>query len=359
MDLSRVLKTLAAMAARMAPMLVVTICAHGQSVLYVPTNLTDVAWVGAVKFFAASDALHGVELWRSDGTAAGTYLVADIWPGMTGSSPTNLVAVYGEVFFSANDGAHGRELWASDGTAGGTYMVSDVAPGPYGSNPEYLTEVNGLLFFAANDGVSGTELWCSDGSAAGTRLVSDINPGAGSSSPQQLIDYDGYVYFFASNGAGSPALWRSDGTATGTIPVSNFGGSTPLQMSVTDGRLHILTNDTTVGYESWISDGTAAGTLPESSPLFVSATVSWSPVTLTTTGMPLTNLGGYKIYFGASPMALTSSIDVPDPTVSSYVVPNLTPGTLYFAVSAYASGGLESDLSTIVGAVLNVTQGAL
>ena len=247
MDLSRVLKTLATMAARMAPMLVVTICAHGQSVPYVPTNLTDVAWVGAVKFFAASDALHGVELWRSDGTAAGTYLVADIWPGMTGSSPTNLVAVYGEVFFSANDGAHGRELWASDGTAGGTYMVSDIAPGPYGSNPEYLTEVNGLLFFAANDGVSGTELWCSDGSAAGTRLVSDINPGAGSSSPQQLIDYDGYVYFFASNGAAPPALWRSDGTATGTIPVSNFGGSS----NERDGR---QTSHTYQRHDGWLRE---------------------------------------------------------------------------------------------------------
>jgi hypothetical protein len=123
-------------------------------------------------------------------------------------------------------------------------------------------------------------------------------------------------------------------------------------MSVTNGRLDILTYDTTVGYENWISDGTAAGTLPASSPLLVSATVSWSPVTSTTTGMPLTNLGGYKIYFGPNPMALTSSIDVPDPTVASYVVPNLIRGTLFFAVTAYISGGSESDLSTIVGATL-------
>ena len=356
MDLSRVLKALATMITRMTPMLVVTIFAHAQSASYVPYNLADVAWLGAVKLFAASDALNGVELWRSDGTAAGSYLVADIWPGMTGSLPTNLVTVYGEVFFSANDGAHGPELWASDGTAGGTYMVSDIAPGPSGSNPDYLTAVNGLLFFAADDGVRGTELWCSDGSAEGTRLVSDINPGAGSSSPQQLIDYNGSLYFLASNGAGPPALWRSDGTTAGTIPVSNLGGSTPLQISVVEGRLHILTNDTSAGYENWISDGTTAGTVPASSPQLLSATVSWSPVTLTTSGMPLTNLGGYKIYFGASPVALTSSIDVPDAAVSSYVVPNLMPGTLYFAVTAYISGGLESNLSTIVGAALNVSR---
>jgi len=352
MDLSRVLKTLATVAARTAPVLMATIIAHGQSVPYVPYNLRDVAWVGAVQFFAASDALHGVELWRSDGTAAGTYLVADIWPGTSGSIPENLVAANGRVFFSANDGAHGSELWLTYGAAGTTYRVSDIAPGPSGSNPDYLTVVNGLVFFAANDGVNGAELWCSDGSAFGTRLVSDINPGAWSSSPQQLIGYNGNLYFFATNGVGPPALWRSDGTAAGTILVSNLAGFTPLQISVIDGRLHILTSNTSAGYENWISDGTAAGTVPASSPQLVSATVSWSPVTLTTTGMPLTNLGGYKIYFGPSPDSLTSTIDVSDPSAVSYVVPDLMPGMMWFAVTAYIKGGAESNLSAFSGKVL-------
>jgi ELWxxDGT repeat protein len=305
MDFCWALKTLATMATRIAPMLLMAMFAHGQTLSYVPSNTTDFASVGSVNFFAASDALHGVELWRSDGTA------------------------------------------------GGTYMVSDIAPGPSGSNPEHLTAVNGLVFFAANDGVNGTELWCSDGSSEGTRLVSDINPGAGSSSPQQLIGYSGYLYFFASNGAAPAALWQSDGTAAGTIPVSNLGGSTPVQMSVVGGTLQILTNDASAGYENWISDGTTAGTVSAPPSLPLSATVSWLPVTLTTAGTPLINLGGYKIYFGANPIALTSIIDVPDPTVSSYVVPNLTPGTLYFAVTAYTSDGLESGLSTIVAAALN------
>jgi ELWxxDGT repeat protein len=304
MGSSWVLKTFATMAIRTAPMLFIAMFAHGQTLSYLPANSTDFASVGSANFFAASDALHGVELWRSDGTADGTYMVADIAPGLPGSNPVD------------------------------------------------LTAVNGLVFFAANDGVSGIELWCSDGSPQGTHLVSDINPGPGSSSPQQLIGYSGYLYFFATNGAGPAALWRSDGTAAGTIPVSTLGGSTPVQMSVVGGTLQILTNDASAGYESWTSDGTAAGTVLSPS-LPASATVSWSPVTSTTTGTPLMNLGGYKIYFGANPMALTSIIDVPNPAVSNYVVPNLTPGTLYFAVTAYTSDGLESDLSTIVGAALN------
>jgi hypothetical protein len=77
---------------------------------------------------------------------------------------------------------------------------------------------------------------------------------------------------------------------------------------------------------------------------------------LTTSGTPLTDLGGYKIYFGPSPVALTSIIDIPDPTALSYVVRNLAPGTQYFAVTAYISGGPESELSTIVGAVINAAQ---
>jgi ELWxxDGT repeat protein len=305
MDFCWALKTLATMATRVVPMLLMAMFVHGQTLSYVPSNSADFASVGSVNFFAASDPLHGVELWRSDGTA------------------------------------------------GGTYMVSDIAPGPSGSNPEHLTAINGLVFFAANDGVNGTELWCSDGSPEGTRLVSDINPGAGSSSPQQLVGYAGYLYFFASNGSGTTALWQSDGTAAGTIPVSNLGASTPVQMSVVGGTPQILTNDASAGYENWISDGTTAGTIPAPPSPVLFATVSWLPVTLTTTGTPLINLGGYRIYFGASPIALTSIIDVPDPTVSSYVVPNLMPGTLYFAVTAYTSDGLESGLSTIVGAALN------
>jgi ELWxxDGT repeat protein len=74
-----------------------------------PNGLTN---VGGTLFFAATDAAHGRELWSSNGTAAGTSLVGDIFPGGTGSYPTVLTDVGGTLFFSANDGTHGRELWA-------------------------------------------------------------------------------------------------------------------------------------------------------------------------------------------------------------------------------------------------------
>jgi ELWxxDGT repeat protein len=64
---------------------------------------------------------------------------------------------------------HGRELWKSDGTTAGTQLVKDIEPGRYGSDPRTLTAVGDVLFFSRGD-----ELWKSDGSEAGTILVKDI-----------------------------------------------------------------------------------------------------------------------------------------------------------------------------------------
>jgi ELWxxDGT repeat protein len=110
----------------------------------------------------------GRELWKSDGTAAGTVRVKDIFPGTfdffgytypNSSYPEELTAVGGTLFFVATNGRKGRELWRSDGTAASTVRVMDILPGAVGSYPSNLTRMGGRLFFTADDGVRGTELW--------------------------------------------------------------------------------------------------------------------------------------------------------------------------------------------------------
>jgi len=60
---------------------------------------------------------------------------------------------------SAADGLAGTELWRSNGTTAGTVLVEDIGPYPTESRPEFLTVVGGTLFFTAADGVHGRELW--------------------------------------------------------------------------------------------------------------------------------------------------------------------------------------------------------
>ena len=212
----------------------------------------DLTNVNGTLFFSANDDTHGYELWKSDGTAAGTVMVLDINPGSAGSSPHYLTNANGTLFFAANDGTHGTQLWESDGTAAGTVMVQDNA-GNLSSSPSNLTNVNGTLFFAADNGSHDAQLWKSDGTAAGTTLVKDLSPGSLSPEPSNLTNVGGSLSFLVEGG-----LWTSDGTTAGTIALG--GVSAPAQLTDVNGTLYFAANDGTHGTELWKSDGTVAGT---------------------------------------------------------------------------------------------------
>lgn len=200
--------------------------------------------------FSASDPAHGNELWISDGTAGNTLLVADLWPGtataypgadtiMNSSRPDDLLPLgNGLALFSADDGVHGREFWITDGSAAGTRLVADIWPGGGPANPGgipaspyppsaapsgqggMLALGDGRALFSATDPLHGTELWITDGTTGGTRLVKDINGGMqgfASSTPSQFAALgDGRVVFTADDGIHGAEAWITDGTGAGT-----------------------------------------------------------------------------------------------------------------------------------------------
>ena len=270
--------------------------------------------VGDTIFFRADDGARGAELWKSDGTAAGTVLVKDIFPGGAGGFPAGLIRVGSVLFFSANDGVHGQELWKSDGTEDGTVMVKDMTPGPgltgmsslraavggellfsaetggpdalwksdgteegtvevksiglTADDPNDPVVVGSTLYFFAFDDANGWELWKSNGTPGGTSRVKNINPGSGDGvEPFNLEEWRGDVYFGGNDGVHGVELWRTDGTRDGTRMVSDIdpGGessnSYPTWLEAFGNRLLFAADDGVRGWELWKSDGTRAGTV--------------------------------------------------------------------------------------------------
>lgn len=86
-------------------------------------------------------------------------------------------------------------------------------------------------------------------------------------------------------------------------------------------------------------------------PLAGTARLTWTPPTQKTDGTALTNLAGYRISYGTT-QDLAQTIQIANPTLSSYTISNLTPGTYYFAVRAYNSDGVESASSNVVSKVV-------
>ena len=229
-----------------------------------------------VLFFIADDGARGLELWKTDGTADGTVLVKDIYPEpefpFAPGSPGGLLDVDGVIYFAANDGVHGQELWKSDGTTAGTVLVKDITPGPEGSSPRPWAVGGGMLLFNADNGTHGREPWVSDGTEAGTVMAEDVNPGAASSSPDAFPYLDGRdaialpgggFVFRADDGTHGPELWKTDGTETGTTLLKDIhptAGSSPTSLAVLGTAVYFSASDGTNGAELWKTDGSEAGT---------------------------------------------------------------------------------------------------
>jgi hypothetical protein len=76
-----------------------------------------------------------------------------------------------------------------------------------------------------------------------------------------------------------------------------------------------------------------------------SATLSWTMPTENTDGTTLTDLAGYKLYWGTSPGDYPNSVTINNASVSIYVVDNLAPGIYEFVVTAFNTAGVESSYS--------------
>lgn len=218
-------------------------------------------------YFHAWDVEHGIELWQSDGTVAGTTIITDINPGSSSSLPLDFTKCADWLCFTADNGVNGRELWRTDGTAGGTSLVVDLNTQPANAFPRKFTRAGNLTYFLANDGVVRPNLWRTDGTSEGT-IPLNINPNAvfetDRSEFNSWVAMGSTLFFTAGDPEHGLELWRSDGTPENTGIIKDiFAGSlssAPTRLTVAKSKLYFTAKAEDSGVDLWVSDGTSGGT---------------------------------------------------------------------------------------------------
>jgi ELWxxDGT repeat protein len=190
----------------------------------------------------------GQELYKTDGTTVS--LVKNINPNSNKDSyPNNFATLNGTVYFSADNGLNGFELWKSDGTEAGTQMVKDINVGAGNSftTGSLITIFNNKMFF-----IYDSKLWESDGTEAGTLEVKDLE-----SYIKGIFVFNSKMHIFNAGNS----FWTSDGTTAGTtkieVNVQEFFHNS--EYAIVGNKLFFQGSDRN-GYEIWKTDGTAVGT---------------------------------------------------------------------------------------------------
>ncbi len=160
---------------------------------------------------------------------------------------------------------------------------------------------------------------------------SSVKAGDSYSFTPQASDPDGDLLTFSIENQPSWASFDSGtGGVTGVPSTGDIGNYANIRISVSDGQL-------TASTPSFSIDVTQVAT--------ASTTLSWTAPTQNEDGSTLTDLAGYKIFYGTSPGNYSEEIRIDNPSVTVYVVDNLTPDTYYFAAKAFNAAGVDSRYS--------------
>ncbi len=354
------------------------------------------------------DAINGISLVRN---------IADL--SFESGNPQELTAVGNKLYFTAvgpSDNYFGRELYVTDGTTNGTYMVQDINPGVADSTPLYLTDINGELWFSATTASAGRELWKSDGTSPNTEIVNDYTPGSGGSNPismvyqtagvfvhydtynyivyfpdsgpveyrgnniylgSELVAGDGFLYFSRANAGFNYELWQINTTTRAVTLLQEINpstGSDPSNLAYLNGGLYFTADDGTNGNEPWLAsfnpvvsiNGLPNGnTGPEGTAINVSAnitspgsggpyTYAWS-VTKQGAGLPFAT--GSDSTFSFTPddngtynlsLTVTDSATEQGTAAQAIVVTNVAPTVTIVGAPTSSNVGTQIDLTSSV-----------
>ena len=216
-------------------------------------------------FFAATNDNIGRELYVAIGPTTASLSYIDVLPvANIGSNPLYLTEYNKNVYFTA--GVGGDQLWKSDGTIAGTSLITDFSISAGDPQDYYVSPTLGLMFFSAATNATGREMhYVATDDDEGVYNETNIGSGDGIRAGTQFIEYNGDVYFTATNGTSGYELWRTnhliDGSPLTMVKdINATGDSNPVNFIVFGGKLIFQANDGIHGAELWQSDGTTSGT---------------------------------------------------------------------------------------------------
>lgn len=201
----------------------------------------------------------GYELFKTDGTAAGTAALTNLSSSSFSFIPCSLSVEGGRVYFTGST-PNGPQLWTTDGTNAGTVQLSNVAYLFTAPTPT-STVLNGQFYFASLDPSNVSHLWKTDGTAAGTVMTASFASDNGSfSSVWPIGTLNGKLLLEALVGTSQPQLWLSDGTQAGTTPLNTPPLSQIADVTVIGSKAYFPVQVTPTSSVPWVTDGTQQGT---------------------------------------------------------------------------------------------------
>lgn len=227
-------------------------------------------WTAAngLLYYLATNSAHGTELWRSDGTKSGTFMLADLAPGAASSSISNMVEFKGSLYFTVTEGSD-HYLYKSDGLASNTVRIAHIARG---ATPKYFTPVGDDLYYISQTPTNGVELRRTDGTLSGTELVTDLRAGSFSSFPEYLTASGDKLFFTAIGDTGGRELYVADKTGARRVADIYAGASDGLPISpmtfmkAVAGGVVFTAQDPSAGLELYYSNGTSVTRLTDLTP---------------------------------------------------------------------------------------------
>ncbi len=219
-----------------------------------PHDLID--YNGKLYFGATTDST-GDELWVSDGTTAGTMLVADIDTGASSSRPHRFIELNGKLLFFANT----FSLYSTDGTTAGTVLLAKTLGNIYIAHNPNIARLGNKIYFAA--GIHANELWVTDGTVNGTYKITTFSIANTYENISSIIVCYGKIYINAVMPNRDKGLWISDGTASGTTLLKDMNGDNiidPGMFTEYKNKVYFVAYSLAGGYELWVTDSNATNT---------------------------------------------------------------------------------------------------